>query len=163
MRGSRFGSSLLLSASQAKDEVLTILRSLQPSRHGTPRIALVGHSLSGDLNALRRTPDLELDLLNPNETEVNVITSFDTYSLARAAQHSGAVIPSFSLSGVAKAAYINPRYIEWGHLAGWHNASNDAAYTMMALLLFLARGWHLKYRKGKKPMEQAPQFRISEH
>lgn len=139
-RTSRFGWSVLLSGDQAKDKVLEILRSIK-SHDGKRRIAFVGHSLQGDLDALRRSPNLHLDLLSSDYTDLAIVATFDTCMLGRLWRDEGGVAPSLRLSPLAKAVNVNSKYFTEHHqLRGWHNASNDAAYTMMVLLNLLARG-----------------------
>lgn len=140
MKSSRFGWSALLSADQAKAKVLDILRSIK-SRDGKRRIAFVGQSLLSDLDALRRSPNLHLDLLSPDYTDLGIVTTFDTYMLGHLWRREGGVVSSLRLSPLAKAVDVNPKYFtDQDQLRGWHNASNDAAYTMMILLNLLARG-----------------------
>lgn len=144
MRSSRFGWSALLSAGEAKAKVLEILRSIK-SRDGKRRIAFVGQSLLSDLDALRRSPNLHLDLLSPDYTDLGIVTTFDTYMLGQLWRRNGGVVPSLRLSPLAKAVDVNPKHFtEEDNLRGWHNASNDAAYTMMILLNLLAKERNVK-------------------
>ncbi|EME49672.1 hypothetical protein DOTSEDRAFT_76908 [Dothistroma septosporum NZE10] len=147
MRGSRFGRSLFLSPGDAKDELLAIVKS-SLADIGTDSIAFVGHSLGNDIQAVLQSPGLATDLLDISRPGHAV---FDTFTLATAAEREGARIPKKSLSGLARCLQVDPRYCdENGAVIGWHNASNDAAYTMMVLLLYGAHWQDLKIVYGKR-------------
>lgn len=133
MQGSRFGRSLFLSPGEARDELLSIVKS-SLNDIGSDSIAFVGHSLGNDIQAVLQSPGLATDLLDISRPGQAV---FDTFTLATAAEREGAHLPRKSLSGLARSLKVDPRYCdETGSIRGWHNASNDAAYTMMLLLLY---------------------------
>ncbi|KAK4507933.1 hypothetical protein PRZ48_001668 [Zasmidium cellare] len=136
--GSNFAWSALLSIDEAKAKVLEILQSIQP-RDGRRKVAFVGHSLQTDLTSLARSPGLQLDLLDSDAMDLDVVANFDTYLLGRLWRATGAKAPDMSLNGLARAAGVNPKCFQNSRLRGWHNASNDAAYTMMVLLQLLAK------------------------
>lgn len=133
MQNSRFGRSLFLSPLDAKDELLSIVKSSLRDI-GTDSLAFVGHSVAKDIYAILHSPGLATDLLDMSRPGHTI---FDTFSLAMDAQREGAYLPRKNLSDLARSLKADPRYFnEDGSVIGWHCASNDAAYTMALLLLF---------------------------
>ncbi|KAK5705270.1 hypothetical protein LTR97_002388 [Elasticomyces elasticus] len=117
-------------------------------------LILVGQSIAGDITALKGRP-LNITLQSSIETETAVDDEqshtrqpslphfggiMDTLALTQHARKLGAELPSAQLGHVARALGVDPQYWDGSTVKGTHNASNDAAYTMMVLLLHAVRG-----------------------
>jgi hypothetical protein len=104
-------------------------------------IILAGQSLRGDVRLLSARP-LNMDLRDPRDTGGPRIESwFDVLALSERAQSLGAYIPRARLGSVVRRIGSDPLYhAPADKVKGVHNAGNDAAYTLMALLLY-AKGW----------------------
>ncbi|KAK0255359.1 hypothetical protein LTS09_009747 [Friedmanniomyces endolithicus] len=120
-------------------------------------LILVGQSIATDIAALKVRP-LHVDLqptagsstLRQDGDFASTMTSpaeiprfkaiFDTLALTQNARKLGAQFPSAKLGFVARLIGVDPEYWEGSSVIGAHNASNDAAYTMMVLLLHAIRG-----------------------
>ncbi|KAK0873466.1 hypothetical protein LTR87_011969 [Friedmanniomyces endolithicus] len=182
MRGSLFGKSLFMGAEDAKAAISKILHAAAthrplPTGHPwdpdpafddrlEPRqpadLILVGQSIATDIAALKVRP-LHIDLQPTagsstlrQEGEVGLPrfnAIFDTLSLTQNARKLGAQFPSAKLGFVARLIGVDPEYWEGSSVIGAHNASNDAAYTMMVLLLHAIRGESL-VKQGA--LEDAP-------
>ncbi|KAK3617408.1 hypothetical protein LTR56_025317, partial [Elasticomyces elasticus] len=111
-------------------------------------------SIAGDITALKGRP-LNITLRSSIETETAVDDEqshtrqpslprfggiMDTLALTQHARKLGAELPSAQLGHVARALGVDPQYWDGSTVKGTHNASNDAAYTMMVLLLHAVRG-----------------------
>ncbi|KAK3673151.1 hypothetical protein LTR78_006991 [Recurvomyces mirabilis] len=102
---------------------------------------LVGQSIRGDLGALAGPP-VALDITKPAALGgVAVGSVIDLLHFGQHAVSLGAPLRSLKLGRVvrslgADAVYHDPKKRT---IVGWHNASNDAAYSMMALLLYAVR------------------------
>ncbi|KAK1053205.1 hypothetical protein LTR74_016350 [Friedmanniomyces endolithicus] len=133
-------------------------------------LILVGQSIAMDIAALKVQP-LHIDLqpaagssiLRQDGGFAPTVTSqaklprfkaiFDTLALTQQARKLGAQFPSAKLGFVARLIGVDPEYWEGSSVIGAHNASNDAAYTMMVLLLHAIRGESL-VKQGT--LEDAP-------
>ncbi|KAK5698458.1 hypothetical protein LTR17_023633 [Elasticomyces elasticus] len=130
-------------------------------------LILVGQSIAGDITALKGRP-LNITLQSNIETETAVDDEqphtrqpslphfggiMDTLALTQSARKLGAELPSAQLGHVARALGVDPQYWDGSTVKGTHNASNDAAYTMMVLLLHAVRGDDLVKAGG---LEQVP-------
>ncbi|KAK0936692.1 hypothetical protein LTR29_011745 [Friedmanniomyces endolithicus] len=133
-------------------------------------LILVGQSIASDIAALKIRP-LHIDLQPtagsttlPQDGEFAPTVSsqaglprfkaiFDTLALTQQARKLGAEFPSAKLGFVARLIGVDPEYWEGSSVIGAHNASNDAAYTMMVLLLHAIRGESL-VKQGA--LEDAP-------
>lgn len=162
MASSLFGHSQFLSANEARATLKSILQACcvdlpslssvgnayaagegkhlvtQPSRI---KLVLVGHDVRADITALAG-PGVRIDLHDPGATGVQFKTTFDTLALAQIACSRGARILSARLGPLVRCLGVDPRYVEKEArrtVVGAHNASNDAAYTIMALLFFATR------------------------
>ncbi|OQO02293.1 hypothetical protein B0A48_11847 [Cryoendolithus antarcticus] len=115
----------------------------EPSVFSRPRhIVFIGHSIDNDFAMLRKDPYIQLDLLDTAQTGLPVATTFDTLDLAHLATEQGARIPSKKLGRLVPRLGVNPVFLRQHdpvNVKGTHNASNDSAYTMIALLLFALR------------------------
>jgi hypothetical protein len=137
-----FARSQLMNDEAASAAVREIWQSFLPPATlplKRPNIVMIGQSLDGDigwLRAAKRTSrGLELRLLD--DATLPVTHVFDTYYFAH---ESRLPFPSRSLGFIAASLDLDPRYRErQGMIKGWHNASNDAAYTMIAALLLASR------------------------
>lgn len=168
MRSSLFGpKSLFLSAKEAHKMITIILRSAiahQPipeslsvddspdhdsgasSTPGNAELILVGQSIKNDVDALGKRP-LNMDLRQTTRVEPPSGTDrshfqlvFDTLALTYYAESRGLRIQSAKLGYMAKRLGVDPKYWDAGSsVLGVHNAVNDAAYTMMLLLLYAVR------------------------
>ncbi|KAK5128711.1 hypothetical protein LTR85_000044 [Meristemomyces frigidus] len=163
MAGSLFGRSQFLTANDAQASLKIILRTCIVDSNGQsaleqsdaadnehqprssdispPDLVLVGQSIRSDVTALAGA-GICLDIYDPAATGVQFKATFDTADLAHTAIKRGAQIPSARLGPLVKQLGVDPRYLSHNRtiVLGTHNASNDAAYTMMALLS-LATQW----------------------
>ncbi|KAK4550736.1 hypothetical protein LTR36_000315 [Oleoguttula mirabilis] len=157
MAGSLFGRSQSLTATDAHAALRSILRSCttdkvnaaqtdqQPASEHSPALdaILVGQGIRSDIIALAG-PGVQLDVYDPNVMGVQFKTTFDTTALTATAIQRGAQIPSAKLGPLVAHLGVEPKFIEKTRrrtvtVVGTHNASNDAAYTMMALLFYATR------------------------
>jgi hypothetical protein len=111
----------------------------RPVGHGPRKVVLVGHSVVADLQQLYRSPSLALDLLSTDVFLTKPTTVFDTFMLTVAAKQQGANIRQRRLGWLVNWLGVHPRYRRYNAVIGCHNAGNDAAYTMMALLMYAIR------------------------
>ena len=111
------------------------------------KLILVGHGLASDLNLLRRCPDMQLDISTNLTPEIPISMVFDTATLAHEAKIAGAEVPAKRLGNLVNWLGVHPQFRRGSSVIGWHNAGNDAAYTMMALLM-LAVNWGHVVRPG---------------
>jgi hypothetical protein len=148
MGSCHFSDGMLADLSSIRSHLLGILQRLanppddpdQKVGRGPRKVVLVGHSLWGDLIRMHFSPGLELDLLSQEAFLKNPIMQFDTLFLTEAAIREGAEIPSAELGRLASWLGIPRQYRNNnGSSIGCHNAGNDAAYTMMALLIYAVR------------------------
>jgi len=107
-----------------------------PIGHGPRKVVLVGHSVVRDLQSLYRSPGLELDILGTDVFLTKPTTVFDTFMLTVAANKQGAEIRWRELGRLVNRLGVHPRYRHFESVIGCHNAGNDAAYAMMALLMY---------------------------
>ncbi|KAK5115084.1 hypothetical protein LTR62_001781 [Meristemomyces frigidus] len=163
MSSSLFGSSMFLGPVAARILVCDILQACVSNKPlpGFPasqsvdhnndmpaipddepsELYLVGQSIAGDAERLAAHP-LDLNLRNPADTGgVHFTSTFDIYALTTLARSLGSPIPSGKLGYIAKFLGVDPVYWDTAKqsVRGTHNANNDAAYTMMALLLYAVR------------------------
>jgi hypothetical protein len=108
--------------------------------YGPRKVVLVGHSGWYDLDRMRTSPGLELDLFGREAFLSKPTTVFDTWVLTDTAIRQGAAIPSAKLGRLVAWLGIDQKYRQDnGSSIGCHNAGNDSAYTMMALLIYAVR------------------------
>ncbi|CAK3885785.1 hypothetical protein DOTSEDRAFT_76908 [Lecanosticta acicola] len=131
-----FARSNYASPSAAREMLLDIFRAAG-AESSTGSVVLVGQSLTSDLSMIQDS--LSLSLRNSAITGVTVARLFDTLAIGKHAKKAGARLPALNLSAMVRALGIEEKYWNGGGIVGWHNASNDAAYTMAALLLFAVR------------------------
>jgi hypothetical protein len=148
MGSCHFSDGMFADVSSIKSHLFGILQRLanppydpnQKVGRGPRKVVLVGHSIWGDLIRMRFSPGLELDLLDQEPYPKNPIGQFDTLFLTERAIREGAEIPSAELGRLASWLGIPRKYRNKnGSSIGCHNAGNDAAYTMMALLIYAVR------------------------
>lgn len=148
MRSCYFSDDMFADISSIKSHLLGILQGhanpsedpIQRVGRGPRKVVLLGHSGWGDLDQMRYSPGLELDLFGEEAFLKKPAMSFDTWMLADTAIQQGVVIPSAKLGRLASWLGIPKQYRQDnGSSIGCHNAGNDAAYTMMALLIFAVR------------------------
>ncbi|KAH9845935.1 hypothetical protein Tdes44962_MAKER00146 [Teratosphaeria destructans] len=140
MHSSLFANSKLLSLRQAYEELVQILRRCATTdpQSDLPeaKLILLGQSIEGDVSVLRRQPPHKLDLMDPTSSGVTFAYVMDTHLNTRHLQRRRKVIIATARLGeVAKWLGVHPKYWDGSTLRGVHNAVNDAAYTLMALLL----------------------------
>ncbi|PPJ50030.1 hypothetical protein CBER1_06799 [Cercospora berteroae] len=140
-----FGESRYMHVSHAKDFLIKTLESFMPPATGYPksRVVLVGQSIDSDVKQLKEDPCFNLDLDSVIGKGYQI---FDTYHLARHTKVQGMKYESFKLAAIAYRLGIEKKYRltkddgsvagVGAKLVGVHNAGNDAAYALMALLLF---------------------------
>lgn len=151
VRGCLFGNGHLGSPDRVVAEIVdTLLRHYHgpPASHSTHNAAerkliFIGHSLEQDVSILRSCRDTQLDITTRLTPEVPISAFFDTYLLAQKAKIAGAQIPEFSLSSLLNWLGVPLQYRRGAQVAGWHNAGNDAAYTMMAALIMAVNWEHI--------------------
>lgn len=131
--------------SHAKDFLINTLESFMPpaTRYPKSRVVLVGQSIDSDIKQLKEDPCFQLDLDSVIGKGYQI---FDTYHLARHTKVQGMKYESLKLAAIAYRLGIEKKYRSTKHdgsvdgvgarLVGVHNAGNDAAYALMALLLF---------------------------
>lgn len=128
-----------------RDIVSVLQQATHPPSDGRPvgrgprKVVLVGHSVVADLQQLYRSPGLALDLLSTDVFLTKPNTVFDTFMLTVAARKQGANIRQRRLGWLVNWLGVHPRYRRYNAVIGCHNAGNDAAYTMMALLMYAIR------------------------
>lgn len=122
----------------------TLQFARQPSADHAPRkVHLVGQSIAGDLSVLRRAANMQVDLSGGPGSDFGFDRVYDTYDMSLAAEQMGASFLSHRLGHLARRLEVDSTYWHGETVRGIHNASNDAAYTMMVLLLFAVRWPHL--------------------
>ncbi|KAF2773674.1 hypothetical protein EJ03DRAFT_104601 [Teratosphaeria nubilosa] len=140
MNSSLFVKSKFLSLEQARRELIQILRECATTDPHSDlpeaKLILLGQSIEGDVSVLRRQPMHKLDLMDPTSTGVTFTCAMDTNAntqYLRRKMH--VIIVAASLGEVARWLGVHPKYYHGSTLWGVHNAVNDAAYALMALLL----------------------------
>ncbi|EMC94574.1 hypothetical protein BAUCODRAFT_158151 [Baudoinia panamericana UAMH 10762] len=154
MRSSLFGESKLMTIQEAARTVQTILRDVT-ALIPDPTVYLVGQSIATDVAALGKRP-LYIDLQNHEPTSnVRFEKTFETLAFSDWIRQRGIDLPSARLGPVARWLGVDPRYHNPLKLdvRGVHNASNDAAYTMMVLLLYALK-WH-EILQGTAPRQRS--------
>ncbi|KAM0722469.1 hypothetical protein Q7P37_001910 [Cladosporium fusiforme] len=86
-----------------------------------------------------RSPGLHLDFFSKDVFQTKPCMAFDTLMLTDAAIQQGANMKSARLGKLVNWLGIHPQYRHNDSIIGCHNAGNDAAYTMMALLMYAVR------------------------
>lgn len=120
--------------------VSTLRFARQPSAEHAPRkVHLVGQSIAGDINVLRRSQNMRIDLSKGPSADFSFDKIYDTSQMSIAAKQDGAIFPCGRLGHLARRLEVDPAYWHGDTVRGIHNASNDAAYTMMVMLLFAVR------------------------
>jgi DNA polymerase III epsilon subunit-like protein len=128
-----------MSVTETCAAVFKIWRRLLPPTKSEANVALIGHSLDGDIDVLRNVENLadNVRILLRDDPRLRVTHLFDTQHFARGSELNFA---SVSLADLASSLDIAPEYRDdRGMIAGWHNASNDAAYTMLTALFMATR------------------------
>jgi hypothetical protein len=148
MRSCYFSDDVFADVSSIRSHLLETLQRLanppydpdQKVGCGPRKVVLVGHSGWGDLDQMRQSPGLELDLFSEEAFLTKPTMAFDTWMFTDTAIQQGVVIPSARLGRLASWLGIPQQYRQDnGSSIGCHNAGNDAAYTMMALLIYAVR------------------------
>jgi len=147
MRACLFGDDMFADVSAVKRDIVSVLQQAahppyQPNRitgHGPRKVILVGHSVHADLLQLYRSPGLELDLCSKDVFLTKPAMVFDTFMLTDDAIRQGAEIKSARLGRLVSWLGVHPQYKQNDSVLNCHNAGNDAAYTMMALLMYAMR------------------------
>lgn len=147
MRSCYFSDDMFGDVASVRSHLLSVLQqyahpSYDPKGklgRGPRKIVLVGHSVSIDINQLYRSPGLELDLFSQEVFLTKPAMAFDTLMLTDTAIQQGAAMKSAKLGRLASWLGIHHQYQQDGSSIGCHNAGNDAAYTMMALLIYAVR------------------------
>lgn len=148
MGSCHFSDGMFADVSSIKSHLLGILqKACQPNLRSQPESRTwsaegsLSRSLSlGDLIRTQFSPGLEMDLLSHEAFLTNPTMQFDTWFLTETAIREGAEVPSAELGRLASWLGIPQKYRkDNGSSIGCHNAGNDAAYTMMALLIYAVR------------------------
>lgn len=150
MRGCYFSDDMFAGVSTIKQDIMSILRRAAHPPHdpgkpiaqmprGLRRVVLAGHSISTDVHQMWRSPGLHMDLFSKDVFLTKPSLAFDTVMLAVNAANRGATITSARLGRLVNWLGVHPQYRHNETIMGTHNAGNDSAYSMMALLLFAAR------------------------
>lgn len=145
-----FGSSTSMSAAALRRTIIRTIASAVRRHTGKPRskeplsVILVGHGIESDVRSLHLCPKLRLDVLEPKTMGITFDDVFDTYHFSFLAERRGAVVPHRKLGQLVQ--WLGQRDVK-----GLHNAGNDAAYTMIAVLLFAVR-WPELAERGQKSL-----------
>jgi hypothetical protein len=148
MRSCYFSDDMFADVYSVRSHFLELLQKLanppcdpnQKVGRGPRKVVLVGHSGWGDLDQMRHSPGLELDLFSQEAFPTKPTMAFDTWMFTDTAIQQGVAIPSAKLGRLASWLGIPEQYRQDnGSSIGCHNAGNDAAYTMMALLIYAVR------------------------
>lgn len=147
MRACYFSDDMFGDIHTIKRDLVSILQQAAHPRYnpskarglGPRKVILVGHSVSIDLNQLFRSPGLKLDLFSKDVFITKPDMAFDTLMLTDAAIQQGADIRSARLGKLVNWLGVHPQYRHNDTIIGVHNAGNDAAYTLMALLMYAVR------------------------
>jgi hypothetical protein len=148
MRSCHFSDDMFADTSSIRSHFVKLLQGLtnppyDPSQkigRGPRKVVLVGHSGWVDFDQLRQSPGFELDLFGSEAFLTKPTIAFDTWMFTDTAIQQGVVIPSARLGRLATWLGIPVQYRQDnGNSIGCHNAGNDAAYTMMALLIYAVR------------------------
>jgi hypothetical protein len=176
---SLFGDSKRVTTSKAREELCRILQncvtpSVSSGQSGAdltpPRLVLVGQSIRNDILIMKNCPDFELDLGDHCQIGAKFATIMDTFKLTRDLRKQRIPLPAGGLGPVARHLGVDPVYHDLHTLRGVHNASNDAAYAMMSLLLHAVkfpellagpRGPIIQPAGGVEP--ERPMRQISKH
>ena len=155
MHACYFSKDMFFKYSTIKTDIESVLRRAanppgdqRPIGRGPRKVVLVGHSVVRDLHSLYESPGLALDFLGTDVFLMKPTTVFDTFMLAVAAKKQGAKIRERGLGFLVNWLGVHRRYQLYNSVKGCHNAGNDAAYTMMALLMYAIR-WE-KIVSGKR-------------
>ena len=155
MRACYFSKDMFSKYSTIKKDIRSVLQRAanppgdeRPIGRGPRKVVLVGHSVVRDLHSLYEPPGLALDFLGTDVFLMKPTTIFDTFMLAVAAKQQGAKIRERGLGFLVNWLGVHRRYQLYNSVKGCHNAGNDAAYTMMALLMYAIR-WE-KIVPGKR-------------
>jgi len=167
--GSLFCKSQWVGSSDARTLVLAQLRLARQgaSSSAARTVHLVGQSIGGDIGLLQRSTSLRLDLTHGADSLFAFDGVFDTSEIAHAATEHGINFHSRQLGHLARTLHVDPRYWTDSGVRGTHNASNDAAYTLMVLLLLAVRWEELPQivkmpsRLASQPREVAKAARIA--
>ena len=163
MHSSLFGHSQFLSPFEAQTALKKVLRKCigdvpSASNAGAaPEAYLVGQSINGDIAALRGA-GVRLDLSDSAMTGLRFTKVFDTLLFSEMIKQRGAALPTAKLGWVTRYLGVDPQYVDPnvpGTVIGTHNASNDAAYTMMALCFYGLRWNELSHGGVLQPTPTA--------
>jgi hypothetical protein len=141
MDTSIFAESRKVSSKAMKASLLEILET-ELHGSGQSTFYLAGHTITNDVSAVRRDSTAPFDVLDFSPSNIQVQAILDTYFLAdeveyyRGRRFAGKSLGHLLRQLGAPRQYWSP---DGRSVIGWHNASNDAAYTMMALLLFVLK------------------------
>lgn len=146
MRACYFGKEFFMRYSTMKRDIVRTLRRAEhpapddrPIGRGPRKVVLVGHAVVMDLQSLYQSPDLKLNFLGTDVFRMKPTTVFDTFMLAVTAKQQGAKTRWRALGWLVNWLGVQRRYRSFGSVKGCHNAGNDAAYTMTAILMFALR------------------------
>jgi hypothetical protein len=159
MRGCYFSDDMFADVETVRQDLLAILQqaahppndSSKAIGHGSRKIVLAGHSVAADGNQLYRSPGLRIDLFSKEVFPTRPSMIFDTLMLTDAAIQRDAEARSAKLGRVVNWLGAHPQYKHNDSVIGTHNAGNDAAYTMMALLMYAVR-WEQVVPSGNAPL-----------
>lgn len=172
MRACYFSDDMFADLSTIKQDLLGILQqSANPPNNpailpdfqsrGPRKVVLVGHSVAIDLHQMYRSPGLALDFFSKDVFSIKPSLAFDTMMLTDSAIQQGAQMKSAKLGKLVNWLGVHPQYRHDDSIIGCHNAGNDAAYTMMALLLYAVRWEEIVPGKVEpEPSVQRPSLHV---
>lgn len=175
MRACYFSEDMFADLSTIKQDLVSILQqSAHPpydpvgtqglGSRGPRKVVLVGHSVAIDLHQMYRSPGLHMDFFSKDVFLTKPSMAFDTLMLTDAAIQQGATMTSAKLGKLVNWLGVHPQYRHNDTIIGCHNAGNDAAYTMMALLMYAVRWEEIVPRKTEtKQLLHRPTMRRKHH
>ena len=134
-----FCTSQPASSASIRTIVLSLLQIARDRDGRCRKVHVVGQSISSDLNILANSPTVRINFSNGDNADFSFDRVFDTASFATEAKRNGVHLPNSQLGPLAQRLGVDSRFRTGNTVLGTHNASNDAAYAMMVMLLFAVR------------------------
>lgn len=139
LRGAIFCTSQPASSASIRTIVLSLLRVARDQDGRCRKVHVVGQSISSDLSILAKSHTVKIDFSAGDTADFSFDRTFDTSLFATEAKRNGVHLPNGQLGPLAQTLGVDSRFRTGHTVIGTHNASNDAAYAMMVMLLFAVR------------------------